>query len=183
MQNVKVLSVEEVNCRMVELSVFSTELGWFGLVGRAQHLIGVRIGHTTAAEVEMSVAESLSPNEGLVIDDWNADLRQRLQDFAIGKRVAFGDVVIWYEQELPPFRREVIRETRKLSYGQRASYQELAARAGSPQAARAVGNTMATNRFPIIVPCHRVLGAGGKLGGFTAPGGLDLKRTLLKLES
>ena len=63
------------------------------------------------------------------------------------------------------------------------SYGEVAAAAGSPGAARAVGQVMAANRTPLIVPCHRVLAAGGKIGGFSAPQGLALKRRLLALES
>ena len=62
------------------------------------------------------------------------------------------------------------------------SYGELAANAGKPGATRAVGNTMARNRFPIVIPCHRVVGAGGGLGGFSAPSGISLKEKLLSLE-
>jgi len=62
------------------------------------------------------------------------------------------------------------------------TYGQLATRAGSPRSARAVGNVMASNRVPLIIPCHRVVAAGGALGGFSAPHGTRLKRRLLKLE-
>ena len=67
--------------------------------------------------------------------------------------------------------------------GETVSYAELAGRAGSPNAARAVGGVMAGNRVPLLVPCHRVVGAGGRLGGFSAPTGVELKKRLLALEA
>jgi O-6-methylguanine DNA methyltransferase len=70
----------------------------------------------------------------------------------------------------------------KVPPGVTLSYSELAKRAGSPGAARAVGQAMARNPIPLLVPCHRVLAAGGRIGGFTAPGGLESKAKLLTLE-
>ncbi len=81
---------------------------------------------------------------------------------------------------MTPFRKKVMQELRNVPAGETVTYGELAATAGSPGAARAVGNVMATNPVPLFVPCHRVVATNG-LGGFT--GGLDVKRALLKLES
>jgi methylated-DNA-[protein]-cysteine S-methyltransferase len=81
---------------------------------------------------------------------------------------------------LPAFRRRVLTALRKVGRGQTISYGALAARVGSPGAARAVGSACANNPVPLWVPCHRVLACGGKLGGFS--GGLDVKRVLLALE-
>ena len=64
-----------------------------------------------------------------------------------------------------------------------AQRQAVAERAGAPRAARAVGTVMSTNRFPILIPCHRVIAAAGKLGGYSAPQGLDLKARLLAMEA
>jgi len=82
---------------------------------------------------------------------------------------------------LPDFHRRVYAAARDVPPGQTASYGELAARVGSPGAARAVGQAMARNPFMIVVPCHRVLASSG-LGGFSAPGGDSTKRRLLELE-
>jgi methylated-DNA-[protein]-cysteine S-methyltransferase len=76
----------------------------------------------------------------------------------------------------------VLEEARRIPAGETVTYGELAARAGSPGAAREVGQAMARNRFPIIVPCHRVLAANGGFGGFSAPGGLESKARLLTIE-
>ncbi|MBN2141449.1 MAG: MGMT family protein [Desulfovibrionaceae bacterium] len=67
-------------------------------------------------------------------------------------------------------------------FGRTVTYGELAARCARPGAARAVGRVMARNPWPLIVPCHRVLGAGGRLGGYSAPAGPGLKKHLLGLE-
>ena len=81
-----------------------------------------------------------------------------------------------------PFDRAVYRAARAIGPGETATYGELADRIGSPGQAREVGGAMARNRFPLIVPCHRVVAAGGRLGGFSAPGGPALKRRLLAIE-
>lgn len=83
---------------------------------------------------------------------------------------------------VPPFHRLVYEAARAIAPGTTLSYGELAARAGSPGAARAVGQALRKNPFAIIVPCHRVLAAGGKVGGFTANGGVSTKLKLLALE-
>jgi methylated-DNA-[protein]-cysteine S-methyltransferase len=81
-----------------------------------------------------------------------------------------------------PFQRRVYQLARSIPPGASASYGELATRLGTPAAARAVGQALARNPFAIVVPCHRVLAAGGKPGGFSASGGTATKRRLLELE-
>lgn len=80
-----------------------------------------------------------------------------------------------------PFRRAVWDALRRVPFGETVSYGELAARIGRPGAARAVGGAVGANPLLIFIPCHRVLAAGGGLGGFSA--GLDAKRALLRLET
>lgn len=79
-----------------------------------------------------------------------------------------------------PFGRRVLKRTAAIPYGGFLSYGEVAAEAGSPGGARAAGNALGANPIPIVVPCHRVLRAGGALGGYG--GGLERKRYLLELE-
>ncbi len=80
------------------------------------------------------------------------------------------------------FTTRVYRACRAIEPGRTKTYGELAGIVGSAGASRAVGSAMARNRIPIIIPCHRVVGASGRLCGFSAPGGLETKRTLLDLE-
>jgi len=81
----------------------------------------------------------------------------------------------------PAFHAKVLRALARVPYGRTVTYGELAARVGRPHGARAVGQAMARNPVPLVIPCHRVVACGGGLGGYG--GGLDLKRRLLDLES
>jgi methylated-DNA-[protein]-cysteine S-methyltransferase len=83
---------------------------------------------------------------------------------------------------IPPRHREIYAIARGIPAGATATYGEIAARLGGDGDAREVGEAMARNPFPIIVPCHRVLAAGGKLGGFSAAGGVVTKLRLLEIE-
>ena len=86
------------------------------------------------------------------------------------------------ERGIDPFRRSVYAATRTIPPGSTVTYGDIARAIGEPRAARDVGAALASNPFPIVVPCHRVVGAGGKLTGFSAPGGLATKRRMLELE-
>ena len=79
-----------------------------------------------------------------------------------------------------PFQDAVLGELRRIPYGETRTYGEIAARIGRPKAVRAVGAANGSNPLPIVIPCHRVVGAGGQLTGFG--GGLETKRYLLALE-
>lgn len=112
-----------------------------------------------------------------------AKLASLLQDYAKGGLVDPAAAKITLADEnLRDFQRRVLLALRKVPRGKTLSYAELAERAGSPAAARAVGQVMRTNPWPLIVPCHRVLASGGKLGGFSSPRGTSLKVELLRIE-
>jgi len=83
---------------------------------------------------------------------------------------------------IPAFERRVYEITRTIPAGSTVTYGEIARRMGEKGAARAVGQALGRNPFALLVPCHRVLAAGSKLGGFSAEGGRDAKRRLLALE-
>jgi methylated-DNA-[protein]-cysteine S-methyltransferase len=104
--------------------------------------------------------------------------RRELDEYFEGTRREFDlplDVAL-----LADFNRRVLRELARVPYGEVVTYGELAARTARPRAARAVGMVMNRNPLPIVLPCHRVLGANGKLTGYA--GGLERKETLLRLE-
>lgn len=109
---------------------------------------------------------------------WVEALAQALDAYFRGEPVALGsDHLDW--DRFTPFQRRVYECLLAVGRGETQTYAQLAAAAGSPGAARAVGNAMANNPYPLIVPCHRVVAANG-LGGFG--GGLPMKRYLLQLE-
>lgn len=106
-----------------------------------------------------------------------AEVRRQLEAYFAGELTDF---------ELPlaprttPFQGRVLAELRKVPYGTTVSYGELARRVGNPKASRAVGLANGRNPIPIVIPCHRVIGANGNLTGYG--GGLPVKRQLLALE-
>lgn len=106
------------------------------------------------------------------------DVRRQLDDYFEGRRHDFDVPIDW--RLVRGFAGEVLRATARIPFGAVSSYRDIAAAAGSPRAYRAAGNALGSNPVPIVVPCHRVLHAGGGLGGYT--GGLDRKRYLLRLE-
>jgi methylated-DNA-[protein]-cysteine S-methyltransferase len=83
---------------------------------------------------------------------------------------------------VPDFERRVYVETRSILPGETLTYGDIATRLGDVGLSRAVGQALGRNPFPIIVPCHRVLAAGGRSGGFSAPGGVETKRRMLEIE-
>jgi len=111
-----------------------------------------------------------------------ADAVDLLSALLAGDDVELTDVQLDLDG-IPDFDRRVYAAARALPRGITATYGELARRVGVPGAAQAVGQAMGHNRFPLVVPCHRVVAAGGGNGGFSAPGGVDTKLRLLALES
>ena len=106
-------------------------------------------------------------------------VRRQLDEYFIGHRIDF-DLPL-DRALMGPFARRVLGRTECIPYGSVSTYAEVARRIGAPRAARAVGNALAANPIPLIVPCHRVVRTGGALGGYG--GGLDRKEWLLELES
>jgi methylated-DNA-[protein]-cysteine S-methyltransferase len=105
--------------------------------------------------------------------------RRELDEFFVGSRRDF-DIPLDYSMVKPGFTRRVLEQTARIPFGETVSYKGIAGRAGNERAFRAAGTALGSNPLPIVVPCHRVLHAGGGLGGYT--GGLEIKRKLLAIE-
>ena len=101
-----------------------------------------------------------------------------LREYLDGKRKKFGIQIDW--SGMSDFQHQVLLATYAIPYGQTTTYGDLAHQLGRARSARAVGRAEATNPMPIVIPCHRVLGADGKLRGYG--GGLEIKKWLLQLE-
>jgi len=106
------------------------------------------------------------------------DVRRQLDDYFSGRRRSFDLPIDW--GLVGDFGRRVLGRTAAIPYGAVATYGEVARAVGSPRAARATGNALGANPMPIVVPCHRVVASGGKMGGYT--GGIERKQHLLTLE-
>jgi methylated-DNA-[protein]-cysteine S-methyltransferase len=163
-------------------TLFDTPIGTCALVWGASGLVGVALPEASAAGTAAQVrrrfrgaGEQVPPIEvRRVIDRVLALLHgsrdDLLQDIALDLR------------GVPEFHAAVYALARRIPPGDTRSYGAIALELGMPQAARAVGQALGANPFPIIVPCHRVLAAGGRAGGFSAPGGTRTKLRLLEIE-
>jgi methylated-DNA-[protein]-cysteine S-methyltransferase len=109
----------------------------------------------------------------------DGELAERLRSYFDGSHDSFADVAIDVA-DATPFQREVVEALRRVPFGEVVTYGELAALAGHPNAQRAAGSVCAHNRWPIVVPCHRVVAANGI--GTYGPSGVEVKRRLLEHE-
>lgn len=130
----------------------------------------------------VSNMHSHGASEAEKVPKWVRDLTKRMQAYFKGTKDDFQDVPVEFLARTN-FQREIYRVLRKVRAGRTVSYGELAAKAGSPAAARAVGQAMAKNPVPLIIPCHRVLSSNGRMQGFSAERGVELKQEMLALES
>ena len=170
----------------LSVAVFPSSLGWMAVAGSARGLRQLTFGHASPAAALAGLPRA-GTKAGILPDvadngvvTWNPQLVARLQAYAKGTRDDFGDVLL-DDRELGPFQRRVVAGCRKIPYGETLTYGGLAALAGSPRAARAVGTTMSTNCTPLVVPCHRVVAASG-LGNYSAGEGVRMKLRLLEME-
>jgi methylated-DNA-[protein]-cysteine S-methyltransferase len=162
-----------------QVTAFETSLGWMAVAWTERGLARFTMGHPSAqAALVAAGGRAVSSAEA---PQMVCEVVDRLQAYAAGQPVTFDDLKLDLSH-LTAFQQRIVQHCRKIPRGKTLSYGELAAKAGSPGAARAVGSVMAKNRFPIVVPCHRVVGSGGGLGGFSAPEGLTLKTRMLQLE-
>ena len=134
-----------------------------------------------ASDAEPPVAALRSAQLDANAERHLTSLRVQLEEYFAGSRREFKlDLDL---ETTGDFGRRVLEELAAVPYGETVNYEELAARAGSPRAARAVGNAMRRNSWPIVLPCHRVVRSDGQLGGYAGPHDrADRKRYLLELE-
>ena len=160
--------------------IFETQFGWMGLLSSENGLLR----STLPEESEESCASrlGLETNEAVLAPGRFAELRKRLLSYFDGADTDFGDIALDFS-DAPNFHRKAWEACRAIPRGETRTYKWLANMAGSPNAPRAAGQTMARNRLPIIVPCHRVIGSDGSLRGFgSGDTRINLKFRLLELE-
>lgn len=163
----------------ITLGLCWTLWGWVGMAFSPYGLVGTTLPSPTPKEATALLLRKWpGAQEGLHPE--LLALQEKLQRYFRGELVNFRSEILDVHQGTN-FQVRVWDVVRSIPYGQVRSYGWVAAQVGSPQAARAVGRVMATNPFPIVVPCHRVVGSNGQLVGFG--GGLDMKRRLLELEA
>ncbi len=163
---------------MLTYTCFETAWGGFALALSPRGVFGTILPVRSAHQAEQ-LARRRWPGANRQADP-PGDLPDRIAAYFDGESVDFHVPLDLSGQT--DFRRSVLRACARIAYGTTTTYGQLADEVGRPGAARAVGGAMAHNPIPLIVPCHRVLAANGRLGGFSAKGGLSVKTRMLHLE-
>jgi methylated-DNA-[protein]-cysteine S-methyltransferase len=161
----------------VSYATADSPFGTLLLAATRRGLVRVAFPEEEADSVLERLARKVSPR----IVEASAPLdpvRGELEEYFAGRRREFRVPLDW--MLIRAFGRRVLQVTSEIPYGGVLSYGEVAAEAGSPRGSRAAGNALGSNPIPIVIPCHRVLRAGGALGGYG--GGVERKRWLLELE-
>jgi methylated-DNA-[protein]-cysteine S-methyltransferase len=162
-------------------ALFDTPIGTCSLVWQAETIVGLRLPEPSASATRARItrrwpgAEERTPpaNMQAVID--------RVLALLSGKPIDLSDVPLDFG-DAPEFHKQIYGVARTIPPGHTMTYGEIAKRLGVPHESREVGQAMGKNPVAIIMPCHRVLGADGKMGGFSATGGVAIKRRILEIE-
>ncbi len=162
-------------------ALFDTPIGRCGLAWGSAGLMGVQLPQAAPgaawARLRQRFPDAVEAGPPPSIER----IIERVLDLLAGERDDLGDIVLDPAQA-SDFNRRVYAIARAIGPGETSTYGQVARALGEPGAARAVGKALGENPWPIIVPCHRVLAAAGRMGGFSAPGGVDAKARLLTLE-
>ena len=161
--------------------VFETPIGPCGLAWGERGLIGVSLPEPTAEATRARLLRRYPHAVGDQPASEVAEAKDRILELLTTGSADLSAVLL----DLDPvgdFERRIYAIARTIPPGETATYGEIALRMGEPHAAQAVGQAMGKNPWPIVVPCHRVVGSNGKLGGFSAPGGVKTKLRILEIE-
>lgn len=168
--------------------LFETPLGACGIAWRQSPnsnsqaaVTHVQLPEATLEATESRIARKSGSSQPGAPPREIAEVIEKIRKHLQGEAQDFRGIPLDLEN-VEPFFRQIYEATREIPPGQTRTYGEIAKAVGQPSAAQEVGQAMAKNPVPIIVPCHRVAAAGGKLGGFSAPGGPATKAKLLAIE-
>ncbi|MEK6591309.1 MAG: methylated-DNA--[protein]-cysteine S-methyltransferase [Nitrospinota bacterium] len=164
-------------------SIFNTSFGRCGILRSDKRILRLILPPLTKSELKEDIREYLLNHPGckIIRSSYNDVIESFIKRYFDGKKIDFK-----FPVDLSPctsFQRKVYEITRTIPYGKVRTYKWIATRLGLPAASRAVGNALSRNPVPLLIPCHRVIRGDGGMGGFTAPGGIDLKIKMLRMEA
>jgi len=165
----------------LEFSIFDTALGRCAIVCGAGGVLGVQLPERNDERLRSRIARRFPDAEEA---SPALDVRRAIERIAAllaGQKADLSGIRLDMSR-IGAFERRVYEAARRIPPGETATYGEIAEELGDRALARDVGQAMGRNPYPIIVPCHRVVAAGGKLGGFSARGGADTKLRMLAIE-
>ena len=162
-------------------AIFETPIGPCGLVWNERGIAGLQLPEATAEGTRARIRRRWSDVTESAPPAGVQRAIDRVLALLQGEAVDLGDIPLDLEVA-PDFHRKVYEVARTIPPGQTMTYGEIAKKLGVPHESREVGQALGRNPIAIIVPCHRVLGADGKMGGFSANGGVATKRRILEIE-
>jgi methylated-DNA-[protein]-cysteine S-methyltransferase len=163
--------------------LFDTAIGECGVAWNARGLCGVQLPEKDRGQTELRLAVKCHSTNAAEVPPWIQALVSDIQRYLAGQPVDFSGVTVDLDS-VDDFRQKLYAALRGIGAGHTVTYGELAKQLDLPgwEGARDVGEAMGKNPMPIVIPCHRVLAAGNKPGGFSAYGGTATKQKLLALE-
>jgi methylated-DNA-[protein]-cysteine S-methyltransferase len=161
-------------------SIFETRRGYFGLISTEKGVLRTSLPQKSISIAKDKLLNDLSKAN---ISQGSFPLVEKLvTDYYNGINTNFSRMTVIFEG-ISEFAKDILTACQKVTYGQTMSYGQLANLSGHTSAGRAVGNAMAKNQTPLIIPCHRIIKANGQIGGFSALGGTNTKQKMLDLEA
>ena len=166
--------------------VFKTKWGHFGLAGTKFALCRTCLPGPKPEKIKSLLLKNLpSPNKNSSIEfdtTFFKTIQEQITAYFEGAGINFSPDIPIALDGFSGFSLAVLTACRNIRFGQTITYAGLAKRAARPAASRAVGNALAKNPLPLIIPCHRILRSDGQTGGFSAPGGIAIKKRILEFE-
>jgi methylated-DNA-[protein]-cysteine S-methyltransferase len=162
-------------------TVFATPIGDCAIAWSADGVSGVWLPSSVAGALPRTIVRRHPAAVAAAPPAELAALPEAIARLLAGERIDFADVRLDLA-DAEPFDARVYVAARAIPAGEFVTYGELAARVGADATAREVGQSLGRNRWPIVVPCHRIVASGNGLGGFSAPGGTATKQRLLAIE-
>ena len=162
-------------------AMFDTAVGRCALVWRGDKLTRVLLPSESDDATRTSIKRRMANAKETAAPAFVETIIAKIARLCAGNTVSFEDAPL-DRSGLEPLANRIYDILLQVPFGETTTYGAIAEELGDKNLSRAVGAAMGANPFPIIIPCHRVTGAGGKMGGFTAPGGAETKRRLLEIE-
>jgi len=167
--------------RATAFALFDTAVGTCGIAWGDHGIAGTQLPEHTGAATRARLQQRFPNAKEVAPTSEIAETIRRIVALLRGERIDLADIAVDMAS-IPAFERQVYVAAREIPAGATKTYGEIAKRIGHPMQAREVGVALARNPFAIVVPCHRVVAANGKTGGFSAGGGIKTKLKLLGIE-
>lgn len=166
--------------KVIKYVIFKTRWGYFGLAGTEYALCRTQLPGPKPEKIKSLLLKNFHHPQ--LDKTFFRTLQEQITAYFEGADIDFSREVPIVLDGFSSFGISVLTTCRAIKFGQTITYGQLAKKSGRPNASRAVGSTLAKNPLPLIIPCHRVIRCDGKVGGFSAPGGIILKKRMLELE-